>query len=106
MVLSDKEFLVPNKAILHTTPKTQKLSWVNVVHGGHQKTSSFLTTSTTPSTSRLQNIGTGQPDANAEASPSSNFMIQVARPFLKGSVNNSIFVDITTVRDKNRGSDP
>ena len=32
--------------------------------------------------------------------PSSNFMIQVARPFLKGSVNNSIFVDITTVRDK------
>ncbi|KAG1257463.1 hypothetical protein G6F68_009287 [Rhizopus microsporus] len=97
MVLSDKEFLAPNKAILHTKPK--KLSWVNVVHAGHQKTSSFLAMSTNNSTIQLHGVGIGQPDTNAEMSPS-NLNAQATRPFLKGSVPNSIFVDITTVKDK------
>lgn len=97
MVLSDKEFLAPNKAILHTKPK--KLSWVNVVHAGHQKTSSFLAMSTNNSTTQSHGVGIGQPDTNAEMSPS-NLNAQATRPFLKGSVPNSIFVDITTVKDK------
>ncbi|EIE77754.1 hypothetical protein RO3G_02458 [Rhizopus delemar RA 99-880] len=97
MVLSDKEFLAPNKAILHTKPK--KLSWVNVVHAGHQKTSSFLAMSTNNSTTQSHGVGIGQPDTNAEMSPS-NLNAQASRPFLKGSVPNSIFVDITTVKDK------
>jgi hypothetical protein len=97
MVLSDKEFLVPNKAILHTKPK--KFSWVNVVHAGHQKTSSFLAMSTNNSTIQSHGVGIGQPDTNAEMSHS-NLNAQATRPFLKGSVPNSIFVDITTVKDK------
>ncbi|KAG0757993.1 hypothetical protein G6F16_013706 [Rhizopus arrhizus] len=97
MVLSDKEFLAPNKAILHTKPK--KLSWVNVVHAGHQKTSSFLAMSTNNSTIQSHGVGIGQPDTNAEMSPS-NLNAQATRPFLKGSVPNSIFVDITTIKDK------
>ncbi|KAG1046302.1 hypothetical protein G6F43_011137 [Rhizopus delemar] len=97
MVLSGKEFLALIKTILHIKPKN--LSWVNVVHAGHQKSSSFLAISTNNSTIQSRGVEIGQPDTNAEMGPS-NLKAQATRPFLKGSVPNSIFVDITTVKDK------
>ncbi|KAG0907920.1 hypothetical protein G6F33_010149 [Rhizopus arrhizus] len=97
MVLSNKEILVPNKAISPTKPK--KLSWVNVVQAGQQRTSSFLAMSTNASNPNLLGIGSGQPSTVADNRPST-FTPSTMRPFLKGSVPNSIFVDITTVTDK------
>ncbi|KAG1526363.1 hypothetical protein G6F45_005778 [Rhizopus arrhizus] len=55
--------------------------------------------STNNSTTQSHGVGIGQPDTNAEMSPS-NLNAQATRPFLKGSVPNSIFVDITIVKDK------
>ncbi|KAG0753316.1 hypothetical protein G6F57_013868 [Rhizopus arrhizus] len=55
--------------------------------------------STNNSTIQSHVVGIGQPDTNAKMG-SSNLNAQATRPFLKVSVPNSIFVDITTVKDK------
>ncbi|KAG0905978.1 hypothetical protein G6F33_011739 [Rhizopus arrhizus] len=68
MVLSNKEILVPNKAISPTKPK--KLSWVNVVQAGQQRTSSFLAMSTNASNPNSLGIGSGQPSTVADNRPS------------------------------------
>ncbi|KAG1258347.1 hypothetical protein G6F68_008820 [Rhizopus microsporus] len=55
--------------------------------------------STNASNPNLLGIGSGQPSTVADNRPSI-FTPSTMRPFLKGSVPNSIFVDITTVTDK------
>ncbi|KAI8638250.1 hypothetical protein BD408DRAFT_436265 [Parasitella parasitica] len=76
-----------------------KKSWSEVIAGGSHMNSSVMSASSTP-----QPLGELDQLTSSAASPTpvDHFMSKITRPFLTGTLVNSIVIDITSVQDNNK----